>query len=346
MTQTVLISGATGFIASHTVASLLAAGYQVIGTVRRPDDAAGTQHLRALPGAAERLRIVGADLLTPGAFDAYAAEADFVVHMASPFHITVKDPERDLVRPAIEGTLSMLSACAKSASVKRVVVTSSMAAITDEPDSERVLTEADWNEKSSLTRNPYYFSKAQAERAAWDFVERNKPSWDLVVINPFIVIGPSMAKAVNESNKILVDLMNGAYPMIMALTWGFVDVRDVAQAHVRALTAQAKGRYICAGETRTMRALIDFLKQNGYAHGKMPGIGLDSPVLNRLALLAAYTQPKGVASYLRSHLGRIVRYDNRKARTDLALDFRPLNESLLETMADLARWGHIRAGAA
>ena len=92
--------------------------------------------------------------------------------------------------------------------------------------------------------------------------------------------------------------------------------------------------------------VIDFLKHNGYAHGKMPSIGLDSPFGNQLALLLAYTQPKGVASYLRSHLGRIARYDNRKARTDLALACRPLNETLLETMADLARWGHIRAGVA
>lgn len=346
MTTTVLISGASGFIASHTIERLLADGFDVIGTVRRPDDAAATAHLRALPGAAERLRLVAADLLAPGAFDAYALEADYVLHMASPFQITVADAERDLVRPAVQGTESMLEACAKSPRVKRVVLTSSMAAITDEPDSAHVLTEADWNDKSSLTRNPYYFSKAEAERAAWRFVETRKPGWDLVVINPFIVIGPSMVKSINESNKLLVDLMSGAYPMIMGLTWGFVDVRDVAQAHVQALTApQAHGRYLCAGETRSMREVVDFLRSNGYAHTRLPRIGLDSPFGNKLALLAAMTQPKGVASYLRSHLGRIVRYDNRKARADLGLTFRPLDESLRDTVADLVRWGHVRAAA-
>ncbi len=346
MTATVLISGASGFIASHTIERLLAAGFDVIGTVRRPDDASATAHLRALPGAADRLRLVAADLLAPGAFEAYAQDADYVLHMASPFQITVADAERDLVRPAVQGTATMLEACAQSARVKRVVLTSSMAAITDEPDSNRVLTEADWNDKSSLTRNPYYYSKAEAERAAWRFVETRRPSWDLVVINPFIVIGPSMVKSVNESNKILVDLMAGAYPMIMGLTWGFVDVRDVAQAHVNALTAtQAQGRYVCAGETRSMREIVDYLRNNGFAHTRLPRLGLDSAFGNKLALLAAYTQPKGIASYLRSHLGRIVRYDNRKVRADLGIEFRPLTDSLRDTVADLVRWGHVAAAA-
>lgn len=344
MTATVLISGASGFIASHTIAALLAAGYQVLGTLRRPDDAQATAHLRALPGAAERLRLVYADLATAGAFDEYAATADYVLHMASPFQMTVADAERDLLRPAVQGTLAMLEACAKSSSVKRVVVTSSMAAVTDEPDAGHVLTEADWNDKSSLTRNPYYYSKAAAERAAWAFHAERQPGWDLVAINPFIVIGPAMTAAVNESNKLFVDLLTGAYPMIMDLTWGFVDVRDVADAHVRALTAPAAaGRYLCAGETRNMRAVVAFLKAQGYAHAKLPSLGLDNALGNKLAWLASFTQPKGVASYLRSHLGRVIRYDNAKIRRDLGLVFRPLDDSIRETVADLARRGHVPA---
>ena len=344
MTTTVLISGASGFIASHTIERLLGAGFEVIGTVRRPDDMAATAHLRAMPGAAERLRLVGADLRTPGAFAPVVQDADYVLHMASPYQLTVADAARDLVQPAVQGTLSMLEACAGAPRVKRVVLTSSMAAITDEPDSTRVLSEADWNDKSSLTRNPYYFSKAEAERAAWRFVETRKPAFDLVVINPFIVIGPSMVKAVNESNKILVDLLQGAYPMIMALTWGFVDVRDVADAHVAAMTTPgASGRYLCAGETRSMRALVEYLRGHGFARARLPRLGLDGPFGTRLALLAAATQPKGVASYLRSHLGRVVRYDNSKVQRELSLRFRPLEESLGDTLADLVRWGHVTA---
>lgn len=224
----------------------------------------------------------------------------------------------------------MLEACARSPRVKRVVLTSSMAAITDEPDSAQVLSAADWNDKSSLTRNPDYYSKTLAERAARNFHRSHKPAWSLVVINPFIVIGPAMVKSVNESNKILVDMMMGAYPAIMGLTWGFVDVRDVAS-----------GRYLCAGKTRSMREVVALLRDHRYAHTRLPKLGLDSPFGNTLALLASYTLPTGVTIYLRSHLGRVVRYDNGKIQRELGVSFRDLNPSILETAADLARWGHV-----
>lgn len=344
MPERVLISGATGFIGSHTVAALLEAGYAVTGTVRRPDEPGTVAHLKALPGAGERLELVQADLTTAGAFDPYTPHADYVIHMASPFQLVVKDPARDLVEPAVRGTHSMLEACLKSDRVKRVVQTSSMAAITDEPDGSRVLTEADWNEKSSLTRNPYYFSKTRAERAAWDFVAEHEPAWNLVVINPFLVLGPSMTAAVNESPKVLADLMGGAYPAIMDLTLGFVDVRDVAAAHVAALKAErAEGRYICAGETLHLREVVALLRENGYAHTRLPKMGLDSPLGNKLAWLASFTQPRWVGTYLRSHLGRVPRYDNRKIQADLGINFRPARDSILETCADLAKWGHVPA---
>ena len=342
MTTRVLLSGANGFIASHTIAALLEAGHEVIGTMRDPADSAASAHLRALPGAAARLTLVGADLLTRGAFEPYAREADYVIHMASPYQLTVADADRDLVQPAVRGTSGMLEACARSPRVKRVVLTSSMAAITDEPDSAQVLSEADWNDKSSLTRNPCYYSKTLAERAARNFHRSRKPARSLVVINPFIVIGPAMVKGVNQSNKMLVDMMMGAYPAIMGLTWGFVDVRDVAIAHLRAMTSDvASGRYLCAGETRSMREVVALLRDHGYAHTRLPKLGLDSPFGNKLALLASYTQPTGVATYLRSHLGRVVRYDNGKIQRELGVSFRDLNSSILETAADLARWGHV-----
>lgn len=345
MSTTVLITGATGFIASHTIAALLEAGHDVIGTVRRPDDSESTAHLRALPGAADRLRLVGADLATPNAFAACAAESDYVLHMASPFQMTVADPRRDLLEPAVTGTRNLLAACAAAPRVRRVVLTSSMAAITDEPEDGRVLSEADWNVKSSLTRNPYYYSKAEAERAAWEFVERTRPRFDLVAINPFIVIGPAMTAQVSESNKLLVDLKNGVYPAIMALTWGFVDVRDVAAAHVRAMTAAgASGRYLCAAATRSMRDVVALLRERGYAHTRLPRFGLDSGFGIQLARLAACTQPKGVASYLRTHLGRTPQFDNSKIQRDLDLRFREVDASIAETCADLVRWGHIKAG--
>lgn len=147
----VLVTGAAGFIASNVVRDLLARGYRVRGTVRDASKEKAPAHLHALPGAAERLELVTADLLQDGAFDRAAEGCEYVVHMASPYVLDAKDPQKDLVDPAVKGTRNVLESCAK-ARVKRVVLTSSMAAITDEPESERVLTEADWNTKSTLQR--------------------------------------------------------------------------------------------------------------------------------------------------------------------------------------------------
>ena len=298
--------------------------------------------LRGLPGAADRLEPVEADLLAAGAFDCAAAGCHYVVHAASPYVLDAKDPQRDLVEPAVSGTRNVLASCQR-AGVTRVVLTSSMAAITDEPDSDHVLTEADWNTRSSLDRNPYYYSKTLAERAAWEFVEQQKPPFDLVVINPFLVVGPSLVPGLNTSNQVFVDLLKGTYPGIVALTWGFVDVRDAADAHVRAIETQsASGRYICAGETASMRTVVGLLRKHGWGEGyKLPTIGLDNAIGNVVVRLGSYLQSKGVGSYLRTHVGRVPRYDTSKIQRDLGMRFRPIEQTIVETMTDLARWGHL-----
>jgi dihydroflavonol-4-reductase len=340
MTNRVLVSGANGFIASHAIEKLLKQGSEVVGTLRNPADAAKSAHLRAMEGAGERLSLVAADLNDADPFGAHA-DVDHVLHMASPYRLNVRDPQRDLVDPAVHGTLSMLKAAARSPRVSRVVLTSSMAAITDNPDG-RVLTEADWNTESSLDRNPYYFSKTLAERAAWDFMAVEKPRFDLVVINPFLVIGPSHTAAVNESNKVLVDLATGRYPAILALNWGFVDVRDVADAHIAAIaTKEAEGRYICASGNVDMKALAEVMTKGGYGKGKLPRLRLDGRIGTALMKLVSFTQPRGVGSYLRTHLGRIPRFSTAKARADLGIWFRDPVDSIEDTLADLAKWGHI-----
>jgi dihydroflavonol-4-reductase len=340
MSSKVLVSGATGFIAGHIIKQLLDAGHHVRGTVRNPDNAASVGFLKALPGA-ERLELVAADLNAPGAFDAYTGDIDYVLHTASPYVLDAKDAQRDLVDPAVRGTLSMLEAAAKSPLVKRVVLTSSMAAVTDEPDG-RVLTEADWNVKSSLTRNPYYFSKAEAERAAWKFMDERKLGFDLIVINPFMVIGPALSPAINTSNQIFVDMAKGAYPAIMAIEWGFVDVRDVAQAHIAAMTAPtANGRYICAAGNLDMGDVAALLRDTG-VKGKIPTLNLSGGFGTAMMKLASRFQPQGVGSYLRTHLGRIPRFDNSKIRNDLGITFRDPESSIRDTAADLIRWGHVQ----
>jgi nucleoside-diphosphate-sugar epimerase len=337
----ILVTGATGFVASRIVQQLLSDGRPVRGTVRSLKKDRELAPLRALPGAG-RLQLVEADLLTEGSFDQAAEGCSHVLHTASPYVLNVTDPQRQLVDPAVDGTRNVLESCER-ARVTRVVLTSSMAAVTDEPESDRVLTEIDWNTKSSLERNPYYFSKTLAERAAWDFVQERRPLFDLIAINPFLIAGPSLVPGLNTSNQIFVDLLKGAYPGIVGLTWGFVDVRDVATAHIRAMdTAQASGRYICAGETASMRTVVGLLKKHGWADGyKLPTIGLDNAVGNVIVRLGSYLQPGGVGSYLRTHVGRVPRYDSGKIRRELGMTFRPLEQTIVDTMTDLERWGHL-----
>lgn len=336
----VLVTGATGFIASHTIADLLASGHDVRGTVRSIANARAEGTFESMPGR-ERLEFVEADLLDAGAFDAAVAGCDAVLHMASPYVVDVADPQRDLVDPAVMGTRSVLEAAARAPGVRRVVLTSSAAAISDEPPTDRLLTEADWNEKSSLARNPYYYSKTLAERAAWRFVEEARPGFDLVVVNPVVVVGPSLSKRVNESVRILLDLATGRYPVIMDLGWSFVDVRDVARAHVLAMTtAAASGRYVCAAKTLMMRDLVPMLK-GALPRAKLPSLAFDGAFGSALMRLASYTQPPGAGSYLRSNLGRPQRLDNAKIRRELGLAFRDVERSVVDTVEDLVRWGHV-----
>jgi dihydroflavonol-4-reductase len=337
----VCVTGASGFIATHIVRTLLERGYRVRGTVRNPDREGDLAFLSGLPGAAGRLELVRGDLLDPRGWDAAVAGCEYVLHTASPYRIDVKDPQRDLVDPAVRGTRHVLDACLW-AGVKRVVLTSSMAAVTDEPDSRHVLTEADWNTTSTLDRNPYYFSKALAEREAWKMVNDERAPFELVVINPYLVLGPSLSPGTNYSTQIFVNLANGVYPAIPALTWGCVDVRDVAEAHVRAMeTPSASGRYLCASENLSVRDMVGLMREFG-VQGRIPSLGLDNAIGTAVLKVFSYFQPRGMGSYMRSHLGGVPVCDTSRVRRELGLEFRPARTSVFDTLADLRQRGLIR----
>jgi dihydroflavonol-4-reductase len=338
----VLVSGVSGFIASRIVEQLLASGYRVRGTVRDPDRTTAEGHVTGIAGADERLELVQADLRAPHAFDRAVLDCEHVIHTASPYAVDVEDPRRDLIDPAVNGTLSMLEAAAKSSVLKRVVLTSSAAAITDQADGH-VNTEDDWNTRSSLKRNPYYYSKLLAERAAWDFMERTSPGFDLVVINPFLVIGPSLVPGINTSASSFVSLTNGNMPAVIALEWPLADVRDVARAHVLAMERpEAHGRYIVAAETRTVRQVVDLLRASGWdGRYRLPSLRLDGFVGSALTRLAANFQSPGTRSYLKTHVGGTMRFDNSKVKRELGLEFRDVDQTILDTMEDLDRWGYL-----
>ncbi len=336
----VLVTGATGFVGSEIVAQLLTAGYTVHGTTRTTDGILANV-LMGLEGATERLTLHEADLLDPGAFDEAAAGCSHVMHVASPYFARAANPQRDLIDPAVDGTLNVLGAARKAGTVKRVVLTSSFAAMM-RPAEEGVFTEADWNSRDSLERSPYSYSKTKAERAAWDYLEREQPGFDLVVINPPGVIGPSVVPRVNETDFFFIGMTNGAQPVIVAIDWPFVDVRDVALAHLRAMEIpSASGRYLTAAGNVTaaqIRALGEEVLGDKY---KLPKLHMDGFLGVKLLRALMRAQPRGAGSFLKDALGRPHIVDNTKVRRELGITFRDLGDSVRETWLDLDRLGFL-----
>ncbi len=339
--EPVCVTGASGFVGSQVVADLLERGHAVRGTVRNPSDHERYGFLLELPGAAERLTLHCGQLLESGSFAEALEGCRWCIHTASPYLLDVDDPQRDLVDPAVRGTENVLQE-ALMAGVERVVVTSSMAAITDEPDADRILTEEDWNEKSSLKRNPYHLSKVEAERTAWRFDAAHEEI-SIVTINPFLVIGPSLAPTLNTSNQLFVDLLAGRYPGIINMAWGVVDIRDVSEAHIRAMErVDTSGRFICVDHTLTMMDIVRILREEGYAEGsRLPRLNLAHGCGDRLVRLLSYARPRGIGSFLRTHVGKVPRFDSTKSKRDLDMTYRPVRESIVETLIDLQRWEHL-----
>ncbi|XP_072997947.1 phenylacetaldehyde reductase-like isoform X1 [Typha latifolia] len=273
--KVVCVTGASGYIASWLVKFLLQRGYIVRASVRDTADPKKTEHLRALDGAEERLQLFQADLLKEGSFDDVVEGCEGVFHTASPVHFVVHDPQADLIDPAVKGTLNVLASCAKTSSVKRVVITSSMSAVTQngKPKTLNVVVDETWFSiaeiyKQSKLKRPngyclpfficnvvslkyvlyeelykmwYGLSKTLAEEAAWKFSKDN--AVDMVSINPSMVIGPLLQPTLNSSVVDILNLINGSstFPNI---TFGWVNVQDVAMAHILAYEVpSATGRY-------------------------------------------------------------------------------------------------------
>ncbi|XP_043691617.1 phenylacetaldehyde reductase-like [Telopea speciosissima] len=245
--KTVCVTGASGYIASWLVKLLLAKGYTVKASVRDPNDPKKTEHLLALDGAKERLHLFKANLLEEGSFDSLVDGCEGVFHTASPVYMTVKDPQAELIDPALKGTLNVLGSCAKAPSVKRVVVTSSVAAVlyNGKPRTPDVVVDETWFSDPAFCKEMkvwYQLSKTLAEEAAWKFA--NEKGMDMITINPSVVLGPLLQPTLNFSAELILNLINGAqsFPNV---TFGWVNVKDVANAHIQAFEIpSANGRYV------------------------------------------------------------------------------------------------------
>ncbi|KAG6537123.1 hypothetical protein ZIOFF_002205 [Zingiber officinale] len=259
----VCVTGGSGYIASWLVKLLLQRGYTVRASVRDPDDPKKTEHLRALDGAAERLHLFKANLLEENSFDAGIEGCDGVFHTASPFYHAVTDPQAELLDPAVKGTLNVLASC-KKGSIKRVVVTSSMAAVAynGRPRTPDVVVDDTWFSSPEVCEQDkqwYVLSKTLAEDAAWKFAKEN--AIDIVTINPAMVIGPLLQPTLNTSAAAILNLINGSttYPN---LSFGWVNVKDVAMAHILAFEVpSASGRYCLVERVAHYSELVRIIRK-------------------------------------------------------------------------------------
>lgn len=282
----VLLTGGSGFIAAHVLEQLLERGYQVVTTVRSQEKAQGIHAAHPSLGKDRLETVIVPDIAKPDAFDEVVKTPglEAVLHTASPFHFNVTDPQKDLVDPAVIGTTGILRAIAKSApGVKRVVVTSSFAAILDvakSSDPNTTFTEKSWNpvtiddiHKDAATA--YRASKKLAEEAAWAFVNDKSSGvkFDLVTVNPPLVFGPvvhhlASLSSINTSNARLVSLVQGKWKEGDSLpetgTFNWVDVRDVAKAHILAFEKPAAGghRLFTTAGFFSNKDLLEIVRKN------------------------------------------------------------------------------------
>lgn len=330
----VLVTGATGFVAGWLVKKLLDEGITIHAAVRNPDKAEKHAHLDAIannsPGT---IKYFKSDLLDEGSYAEAMEGCELVYHTASPFILEVKDPQKDLIDPAVKGTANVLNQASKTPSVKRVVVTSSCAAIyTDAIDCQKgpdgALTEEMWNTTSSLEYQPYSYSKTLAEQKAWE-IAKTQGQWDLVTINPSFVMGPALnaGSITSESYNILKQLGDGTMKAgVPKMGAGVIDVRDLGEAHFRAgFTPKASGRYITSAHN------TNFLEM---AMTMVPKYGSKYPIPKKalpkwlLVLIGPMVNKAFSRKFIRNNVNVEWKADNSKIKKELGMKFRPLEETM------------------
>jgi nucleoside-diphosphate-sugar epimerase len=342
--ELVLVTGGSGFIGAHCILQLLASGYRVRTTVRSLDRELSARAMLQAGGAGPHADVsfVSADLMTDAVWPQAVAGCDFVLHVAAPFPLAVPKHEAELLIPAREGTLRVLRA-ARDAGVKRVVLTSSFAAIGyGQKPTDRPFSEENWTDPNGSV-TAYAKSNTMAERAAWDFIAREGGKMELAVVNPVGVFGPVLGPdnaTYSTSIHILQRMLDGAIPGSPRLSFGVVDVRDVADLHLRAMThLAAKGqRFLAvAGDFMTMQEVAQLLKARmGDAAARVPTRVLPDWLLRLIAKVDPLVQE------IVPELGKVQQATSAKARR--VLGWRPLSneDSIVATAESLIRLGVLR----
>jgi nucleoside-diphosphate-sugar epimerase len=335
----VLVTGGSGYLASWIIKLLLADGTRVNATVRDPANSDKVDHLKALSeSSTEKLTLFKADLLDEGSFDEPMKECELLIHTASPFFITgIKDPENELVRPARDGTRNVLESAKRSPTVKRVVLTSSVAAIYgDNADirltPESVFTEENWNSTSSIQHQPYSYSKTIAEREALS-IAKEQEQWDLLIINPGWIFGPSESKRTDSmSVRTMINFGDGTYKMGVPELWnGIADVRDVAQAHINAgYKPEASGRHIIVSAVASLFDMANILREHFGDIYPFPRKQVPKFVFWLIAPMRGFSR-----KYVSLNAGIKIKFDTTYSQQDLDMSFTPVEQTLRDHFQQL-----------
>ena len=332
----VLVTGATGYIGLHCIHQLLNQGYSVNGSIRSPERKEEIfEALKNHNTSTENLNLFTFNLTEDDGWDEGMEGCDYLLHVASPIALENHD-EDFFVKPAVAGVKRAFK-FAKKHNVKKVVLTSSVAAIFDTLEEKTYYDETDWSDPDNPSISHYAKSKTLAERAAWDFVKNEDNPFELAVINPALVIGPSLSGDLGESNKAIAMVATGKMPVAVPLQFGYVDVRDVATAHVLAMqNSNSNGeRFALAEKDLWYKDVAKVLRDNGF--DKAPTFNV--PVW-LAKILANFSKELKITL---PYLGRVRSVKNTsKAKDILGWNPRPAEQSIIDIAEQIKEMGLIK----
>ena len=334
--EKVLVTGATGYIGLHCIHQLLNQGYAVNGSIRSPERKEEIfEALQKHNTPTENLNLFTFNLTEDDGWDEGMEGCDYLLHVASPIALENHD-EDFFVKPAVAGVKRAFK-FAKKYNVKKVVLTSSVAAIFDTLEEKTYYDETDWSDPDNPSISHYSKSKTLAERAAWDFVKNEDNPFELAVINPALVIGPSLSGDLGESNKAIAMVATGKMPVAVPLQFGYVDVRDVATAHVLAMqNSNSNGeRFALAEKDLWYKDVAKVLRDNGF--DKAPTFNV--PVW-LAKILANFSKELKITL---PYLGRVRSVKNTsKAKDILGWNPRPAEQSIIDIAEQIKEMGLIK----
>ncbi|MDB4848828.1 aldehyde reductase [Gammaproteobacteria bacterium] len=334
--EKVLVTGATGYIGLHCIHQLLNQGYAVNGSVRSPERKSEIiDALISHDTSVDNLNLFTFNLTEDDGWDEGMEDCDYLLHVASP--IALENHNEDFfVKPAVEGLKRALK-FAKKHNIKKVVLTSSVAAIFDSIEEKTYYDESDWSDPNNPTISHYAKSKTLAEKAAWEFIEKENNPFELAVINPALVIGPTLSGDLGESNKAIQMVVTGKMPVAVPLQFGYVDVRDVAAAHILAMqNPKSNGeRFALAEKDLWYKDVAKVLRKNGFKKAPMFSVPLwIAKIMANFIKELKLTLP---------YLGRLRSVEKTsKAKDILGWKPRPAEESILDVAQQVKDMGMIK----